>query len=124
MKLILAAIALCGLYLIVDDAVLSKARRVALWSDYFAFQARLRQAGHAEEVLALGGERDDEDLRQLWERVLRDVRGNGRVGVLLLALSLTGSVLEYRRRPNSNNAPAADAAPPGAPASPPSAQRS
>jgi len=82
-----------------DPPSFNRAKVIALWSDFKAFEAAVAERPDGKAVLALGGESKSETftdlLRKLWE--LRGCTAVPYLGILVSALSGAALVLDLIR---------------------------
>jgi len=99
MRLILVLLMVSGGLIAIQPAF-SRARVIALWSDFKAFESRVAARDDGKAILALGGESNAESfedlLRKLWE--LRGSTAVPYLGVLVSAFSAFALVLDIRRK--------------------------
>jgi hypothetical protein len=77
-------------------------RVIALYSDFSSFAARVGERKDGKEILALGGEDDQESFGSLMKK-LRDLRVDAtatKVGILVFLLGGAGLFLDIRRSRN------------------------
>jgi hypothetical protein len=101
MRVILITLMVTGGLIVIQPAF-SRAKIIALWSDFKAFEARVAERTDGKAILALGGESSAESfedlLRNLWE--LRGCTAVPYLGVAVSAVSAVALVLDSRRKKN------------------------
>jgi len=99
MRLILILLMVTGGLIAIQPAF-SRAKVIALWSDFKAFEAGAAERPEGKALLALGGESKSETfedlLRKLW--ALKVCTAVPYLGVIVSALSASALVVEIKRK--------------------------